>query len=120
MNCSDLKPPSRTGSIKDAHLPSVIARPHLLVPGHQRTVSTNKGCKQWLSLAKTFLKVALVGGNRLLVARTSKCGRAISFGNGRPKAQISLTHPIPSMPTLAMMDEKQKQPGAGRGTCTTY
>ena len=40
-------------------------------------VSTKKGCNQWLSLAKTLLKVALAGGNRLLIAPTSKCGRAI-------------------------------------------
>ena len=53
-----------------------IAHLHLLVPGHQRTVSTSKSCNQWLSLAKTLLKVALVGGNRSLVACTSKCGQA--------------------------------------------
>ena len=41
------------------------------------TVSTIKGCNQWLSLAKTLLKVALVGGNCSLVARTSKCEWAI-------------------------------------------
>ena len=57
----------------------LIVHPHLLVPGHQRTVSTSKGCNQWLSLAKTLLKVALVGGNRLLVARTNMCGWAMSL-----------------------------------------
>ena len=57
---------------------NIISHPHLLVPSHQRTVSTSKGCKQWLSLTKTLLKVTLVGGNRSLVARTSKCGWAIS------------------------------------------
>ena len=56
----------------------LLARPHLLVNRHQRTVSTSKGCNQWLSLAKTLLKVALAGGDRSLVARTSKCGWAIS------------------------------------------
>ena len=56
----------------------VTSHPHKLVPGHQRTVSTNKVCNQWLSLAKTLLKVALAGGNRSLVARTSKCGWAFT------------------------------------------
>ena len=56
---------------------TLIAHPHLLVLGHHRTVSTNKGCNQWLLLTKILLKVALAGGNHLLVARTSKCGRAI-------------------------------------------
>ena len=51
--------------------------PTLTGVGHQRTVSTSIGCNQWLSLAKTILKVALVGRNRSLVARTSKCGWAI-------------------------------------------
>ena len=56
----------------------VIPHPHLLVPGHQQMVSTSTGCNQWLpSLAKTLLKVALAGGNRSLVAHTSKCGLAI-------------------------------------------
>ena len=45
--------------------------------GHQRTVSTNNDCNQWLSLAKTLLKMAIVGRNRSLVAHTSKCGWAI-------------------------------------------
>ena len=56
------------------------ARPHLLVSGHQRMVSTNKGCNQWLTLAKTLLKVALASGNRSLVARTT-LNRLISVGN---------------------------------------
>ena len=56
-----------------------IPHPHLLVSDHQQTVSTSKGCNQWLSLAKTLLKVALAGGNRSLVARTSKCGWAHSI-----------------------------------------
>ena len=56
----------------------LIPHPHLLVPGHQQTVSTNNGCNQWLSLAKTLLKVALASGNRSLVSRTGKCGWAIS------------------------------------------
>ena len=51
----------------------VIARPHFLVPSHQRAVSTIKGCNQWLSLAE-LLKLALAGGNCSLVARTSLCG----------------------------------------------
>ena len=46
--------------------------------GNQRTVSTNIGCNQWLSLAKSPLKVVLAGRNRSLVLRTSKCGFAIS------------------------------------------
>ena len=32
----------------------------LIGAGHQRTVSTSTGCNQWLSLAKTLLKVALL------------------------------------------------------------
>ena len=67
----------RIGTRMDGPL-GLIARPHLLVSGHQRTVSTSKGCNQWLSLAKTLLKVALDGGNRSLVACTSKCGWAIT------------------------------------------
>ena len=59
--------------------PSLKARPHLVVSGHQQTVSTNNCCNQWLSLAKPLLKVVLGGGNRSLVARTSKCGWAISL-----------------------------------------
>ena len=35
--------------------------PTLTGAGHQRTVSTNIGCDWWLSLAKTLLKVVLVG-----------------------------------------------------------
>ena len=57
----------------------VIPHPHLLMPGHQQMVSTSKGCNQWLLLAKTLLNVALAGGNRSLVARTSRCGWAISY-----------------------------------------
>ena len=68
--------PQRLPSRPDTRM-YLIAHPHLLVPGHQRTVSTSKGCNQWLSLAKTLRKVALDGGNRSLVARTSKCGWAI-------------------------------------------
>ena len=68
--------PVQCEELRISHL---IARPHLLVPDHQRTVSTSKGCNQWLSLAKTLLKVALAGGNRSLVACTSKCGRAITL-----------------------------------------
>ena len=64
--------------ITQGPLCTLIARPHFLVPGRQRTVSTSKGCNQWLSLAKTLLKVALDGGNCLLVARTNMCGWAIS------------------------------------------
>ena len=51
--------------------------PTLTGAGPQRTVSTNTGCNRWLSLAKTLSKVILAGRNRLLVARTSKCGWAI-------------------------------------------
>ena len=43
--------------------------PTLTGEDHQRTVSN-----QWLSLAKTLLKVAIFGRNRSLVARTNKCG----------------------------------------------
>ena len=57
---------------------NLIPHPHLLVPSHQRTVSTSKGCNQWLSLAKPLLKVALAGGNRSLLACTSKCEWGIS------------------------------------------
>ena len=46
--------------------------PTLTGVGHQRTVSTDIGCNQWLSLAKPPLKVGLAGRNRSLVARTSK------------------------------------------------
>ena len=71
----------------------LIPHPHILVSDHQRTVSTNKGCNQWPSLAKTLLKVALFGGNRSLVARTSKCGWGIScslFSRlGQPKSMES-------------------------------
>ena len=52
--------------------------PTLTGAGHQRTVSTSIGCSQWLCVAKTILKVALAGRNCSLVARTSKCGWAIS------------------------------------------
>ena len=45
--------------------------------GHQQTVGTSIGCNQWLSLAKSTLKVAPAGRNRSLVAYTSKCGWAI-------------------------------------------
>ena len=45
--------------------------------GHHWTVSTSTSCNEWLSLAKTLLKVALAGRNRSLIARTSKCGWAI-------------------------------------------
>ena len=58
---------------------TLIPHPHLLVLGHQRTVSSSKGCNQWPSLAKTLLKVALAGGNCSLVARTSKCRWGITF-----------------------------------------
>ena len=51
--------------------------PTLTSAGHQQTVSMNIGCNQWLSLAKTLLKVALAGRNRSMVAHTSKCGWAI-------------------------------------------
>ena len=51
--------------------------PTLTGAGHHRTMSTNTGCNWWLSLAKTLLKVALAGRNRLLIARTSKCVWAI-------------------------------------------
>ena len=39
-----------------------------------KTVPTNIGYIQWLSLATPTLKVALAGRNPSLVARTSKCG----------------------------------------------
>ena len=52
--------------------------PTLSGVGHQRTVSTSAACNQWLSLAKTLLKVALAGTNRSLVTRTSKCEWAIT------------------------------------------
>ena len=44
----------------------------------QRMMSTNTSYNQWLSLAKTLLKVALDGRNRSLVARTNKCGWVIN------------------------------------------
>ena len=53
--------------------------PPTLGAGHQQTVSTNTGCNQWLSVAKTLLKVALDGRNRSLVACTTKCGWAITL-----------------------------------------
>ena len=46
--------------------------PTLTGAGHQRTLNTNIGCNQWLSLAKTLLKMTLDGRNRSLVAYTSK------------------------------------------------
>ena len=52
----------------------LLTHPHLLVRGHQRTVSTSKGCNQWLSLAKTLLKVAIAGGNCSLVAAPVSVG----------------------------------------------
>ena len=52
--------------------------PTLTGAGHQRTVSTNTGCNQWLPLTKTLLKVALACRNHLLEACTSKCGWTIS------------------------------------------
>ena len=52
--------------------------PTLTGAGHQWTVSTNIGCIQWLSLAQPALKVALAGRNPSPVARTSKCGWAIT------------------------------------------
>ena len=57
---------------------NIIARTHLLVAGHQWTASTSTGCNRWLSLAKPTLKVALLNTNRSPVARTNKCGWAIS------------------------------------------
>ena len=39
---------------------------------------TNIGYNQWLSLAKPTLKVPHASKNRSLVARTSKCGWAIT------------------------------------------
>ena len=41
--------------------------------GHQWMVSTNIGCNRWLSLAEPTMKLAPVGRNRSLVARTSMC-----------------------------------------------
>ena len=72
----------------------LIPHPHLLVPCHQRTVSTSKGCNQWLSLAKTLLKVALAGGNRLLKARPGKCGWAISLQVRLKKHGLHTSHAI--------------------------
>ena len=46
--------------------------------GHKRTATTSKGCNHWLLMANTLLKVALAGGNRSMVARTSKCGWAFT------------------------------------------
>ena len=40
-------------------------------------MSTNTSCNQWLSLAKPTFKVASIGRNCTLVARTIKCGWAI-------------------------------------------
>ena len=59
----------------------IYSPPTLTGAGHQRTVSTNIGCNQWLSLAKSALKVALAGWNRSLVARTNKHGWAILLGD---------------------------------------
>ena len=56
--------------------------PILIGAGHQRhqqTVSTSTVCNQWLSLAKTLLKVALAGRNHSLVVRTSKYGWVTSY-----------------------------------------
>ena len=52
--------------------------PTLTSAGHQWTVSTSTGCNQWSSLARPTLKVAPAGRNCSLVARTNKCGWAIS------------------------------------------
>jgi hypothetical protein len=57
----------------------VNSPPTLTGVGHQWTVSTSIGCKQWLSPAKPTLKVPHVGRNRSLVVRTSKCGWAIRY-----------------------------------------
>ena len=51
--------------------------PTLTGAGHQRTVSTNTCCNQWLSLTKSPLKVTLADRNRSMMVCTSKCGFAI-------------------------------------------
>ena len=68
--------------------------PTLTGAGHRRTVNTSKGCNQWLSLAKTLLKLALDGGNCSLVARTSKCGWGIRlrYGDGELKGPCNATN----------------------------
>ena len=73
----------------DDGLWTLIPHPHILVCGHQRTVSTSKGCNQWFSLAKTLLKVALAGGNRSLVAHTSKHGWAITIFWASPNSMVT-------------------------------
>ena len=60
------------------HLDAINSPTTLIGAGHQRTVSTITGYKQWFSLTKSTLNVTLVGRNRSLMARTSKCGWAIS------------------------------------------
>ena len=71
-----------------ATIPSLLARhreecnPFTYSPptlsGYQWTVSTSTSYIQWLSLAKRTLKVTPTGRNRSLVARTNKCGWAIT------------------------------------------
>ena len=46
----------------------------LIGVGHELMVSTNTSYIQWFSLAKPTSKVTPTGGNRSLVAHTSKCG----------------------------------------------
>ena len=56
--------------LKHVHL---IAHPHLLVRAtSERWVPTPVATNGWLSLAKSILKVALVGRNRSMVTRTTK------------------------------------------------
>ena len=50
---------------------AIITHPHLLVPDHQRTPSTNIGFDQWLSLTKSPPKNNPYCKNRSPVARTS-------------------------------------------------
>jgi hypothetical protein len=56
----------------------IYTLPTLVGVGHQRMESTSTACNQWLSLAKTTLKVPLAGTNRSLVAITNRCGEGIS------------------------------------------
>ena len=76
----------------------LIVHPHLPVwVGHQWMVSTNTSYNKWLSLAKPCLKVPHVGRNRSLVARTSKCGWAITRKGNTVASSISRNCVTPSL-----------------------
>ena len=89
----------------------ITTHPHLLVRSTSEQWVPTMGATKWLSLVKSFLKVALDGMSCLLLACTSKCGWArTTKTNGKSNKMSVKTFELASKNYLRATSQMSQEP----------